>query len=525
MEPLTKLLFIGIDAMDKDLIHQWVKEGHLPTFKHLMENTAWGPTHNPPGLFAGALWPSFFTGVSPAQHSRYWFRQLQSGTYDMFTFRASQVKEEPFWNHLSRANKKVAVIDVPKTFPSENLNGIHIVNWGLHDPEGKITTWPPSLTAEVVEKFGENSLFDCNTIERDATGFAQLRDDLIRRLQKKTDLSLHFLKKGGWDCFVTVFSESHCAGHQCWHLHDPTHPLYDPAIARVTGDIMKEVYIALDAAVGKLLEQVGKDTHTIVLASHGMGPQYEASFLLDEMLEKLEKIPGENQPFIDSILQGVVDPKSSKKYPRMVNALKWVRDKLPRGVGIRRMLKKYTKAKMHERKLQALERLKKRKCFPIPNSNAFGGIRINLVGREPNGVIHPGTEYDDFCQSLTQDLFSFTNVENGEPLITKVLRTDEIYQGDHMDGLPDLMVEWSRAAPISTIHSPKTGEISGESDCPRTGDHKPEGLFFASGNSIKPGRIERPVSVMDFAPTIASLLEVELSEVEGQSIFIQNGGS
>lgn len=530
MPQLTKVLFIGLDAADKDLIHQWMEEGHLPTFKHLRETGAWGPTHNPPGLYVGAIWPSFHTSVSPAQHRCYCYRQLKLGSYDTQAFRAPMQAGESFWNQLSRANKKVAVIDVPKTEPSRDLNGIHIVDWGGHDPEDKIRTWPPSLADEMIKMYGENSLVDCNTIDRDAPGFMKFKESLKSRIKKKTDMSLHFLKQGGWDTFLTVFSESHCVGHQAWHLHEPTNALHDPDIVKITGDLMKDVYIALDEGVGKILKHVGPDTPVIVLASHGMGHHYDGNYLLDEMLEKLElfndgkSLPRLNRTvkdgtvhLMDSVLKGAMRPKGSRKYRRIVKMLKWVRDRLPPGVGIRMALKHYTTARIEEKKRLAFERLRERKYFAIPNNDTFGGIRINLVGREPNGKVHPGAEYDDLLQSLTQDLLGFTNADTGKPVITQVLRTDEIYQGPHRDELPDLMPEWSRAAPIHNVYSPKTGTIPGAGDSPRTGDHKPEGLFFAVGPSIQPGPIGKPVSVMDLAPTLASILGVELSGIEGQS--------
>ena len=43
-------------------------------------------------------------------------------------------------------------------------------------------------------------------------------------------------------------------------------------------------------------------------------------------------------------------------------------------------------------------------CFDIPNGEVYGGIRVNLVGREPQGKIKPGVEYDAFCDALTRDL-------------------------------------------------------------------------------------------------------------------------
>jgi len=112
----------------------------------------------------------------------------------------------------------------------------------------------------------------------------------------------------------------------------------------------------------------------------------------------------------------------------------------------------------------------------------------------------------------------FINVTTGEPLVKAVLRSADLYQGDNMRYLPDLLVEWNRSAPVSEVFSPKTGRIAGTYTKCRTGDHTSEGLFFIRGPSIASGQVQAQVSVMDLAPTIASLTGVELADVDGKSI-------
>jgi predicted AlkP superfamily phosphohydrolase/phosphomutase len=102
--------------------------------------------------------------------------------------------------------------------------------------------------------------------------------------------------------------------------------------------------------------------------------------------------------------------------------------------------------------------------------------------------------------------------------VKAVLRSADLYEGENMHYLPDLLVEWNRSAPVSEVFSPKTGRIAGEYKKCRTGDHTSEGLVFLSGPSIAPGQLRTPVSVMDLAPTIASFTGVELDGVDGRPI-------
>ncbi len=501
MSAPTKLLVIGIDAADKDLIQQWHAEGLLPTIGGLIQDAAWGYTENPVGLYVGAVWPSFYTGVSPAEHARYCYEQLQPGSYDNFRFHPYDVKVEPFWDLLSRAHKRVAVIDVPKTYPSKSIDGMHIVDWGAHDADfPRVVTSPPELAAEVTALFGTDHIHNCNAYRTQPEEFVGFRDDLISRVKRKADLSAHYLNQGGWDCFVTTFSESHCAGHQCWHLHDPGAPKHDPQLAEAVGDPIKDVYIAIDAAVGRLLEEAGSDTTAIILASHGFGPHYDATFMLDTMLARIASANRKGLP-----------PMSTAR------GLKRIWRSLP--LSLRQHLAPW------RNKLTRMGFNPRVTCdaFQIPNNDVFGAIRINLIGREPQGRIGPGADYESICKSLAEDLLQFTNVETGEPLVHNVLRVSDLYHGTHMNYLPDLLVEWNRNAPVRSIHSPKTGTIRGKYEKCRTGDHKATGMFFMRGPGVRPGPVARTVSVMDFAPSITTFLGVDASQFEGQAFLDEVG--
>ena len=55
----------------------------------------------------------------------------------------------------------------------------------------------------------------------------------------------------------------------------------------MTGDPVREVYVAIDHAIGELLRAAGDDCLVIVLLSHGMCARYGAQFLLPDILVRL----------------------------------------------------------------------------------------------------------------------------------------------------------------------------------------------------------------------------------------------
>lgn len=497
--PLTRVLFIGVDAWDKDLVLQWAQAGLLPTVRRFLERGAWGLTANPEGFYVGSVWPSFWTGLSPGRHGRYCYAQIRTGTYQHRRVTPLDTAGRPFWEALSQAGRRVAIIDVPKTAPSQQINGLQVVDWGTHDPEIGFCASPPSLAGEIESRFGPHPVGPCDAPARGPAELASLRDALLRGVKTKSELTGHFLSQGGWDLFLTVFAESHCVGHQFWHVHDPSHPRHDPALANALGDPMKDVYVAIDAEIGRLLARVGDDTAVFVLASHGMGPHYDGTFLLREILDRLQRA------------------EVARPARVTARALEWAWSGVPGPV--RRLLRPLrARAKANLGHASSLPNLAGHRYFQTPNNDVYGGIRINLEGREPHGRVRPGPEYDRICRDLARDLLALVNSGTGRPVVRRVLRTADLYRGERVRDLPDLVVEWDRETPISTIHSPKTGTIHGAYQGTRTGDHKLHGLLLAAGPAIVPGRLSEPVSVMQLAATVASRLGVQLADLDGAPV-------
>jgi predicted AlkP superfamily phosphohydrolase/phosphomutase len=498
----TKLLFLGVDALDKDLVLHWAAAGTLPTFRRLLSTAAWGVTNSPPGLFVGAIWPSFWTSVSPGRHARYCYQQIRPGSYEKVPVRPADTGAPAFWDALSGAGKRLAIIDVPKTHVANGLNGLHIVDWGTHDPDfDGPTTWPPALAGELVAAYGPDPVGNCNVYGRQEQ-YVRLRDDLVARVATKRRLVADVLEREQWDCVVAVFSESHCVGHQCWHVHDPSHQRHDPDVRRRVGDPIRDVYVALDAAIGQLLDHADPATEVFILGSHGMRPHYDATFLLDAMLRRIES-PGAR----------LERPRAA---PIAARAWRW----MPRGVRwLLSPLRGPVKARLQAQEARlGGDDVASRRYFAVPNNDACGGVRVNLAGREPNGTVRSGADFDAMCAALERDLNAFVNMDTGKPVIRRVLRTRALYRGPFIDHLPDLMLEWNHDAPIARVFSPRTGEIAGRYTKSRTGDHSPEGIFFVAGPGVVPGRLGRDVSIVDFGPTLAQRLGVRLEDVDGRSI-------
>ena len=511
-----KVVFLGIDAGNRHLLSRWAEEGTLPTLRGLLAKGLRGNTMSLPGLFTGATWPSFHTGVNPAKSGVYSWMQLRPGSYEPFRCLAgTELKRKPFWAHLSDAGRRVAVLDMPLSGLAEHLNGVQTVEWGAHDAQYGFTTWPRTLAGEIATRFGRHPLNDICNADRDTEAFIRFRDDLVQGTRIRAEITSHFVRDRGFDFVGQVWSESHCVGHQCWHIHDPAHPRHDAAQAARVGDPMKDVYAAIDWAIGDVLRNVDDDTTVIVLASHGMGYKYGPQILLEKILLNLGVAAPAAQP--------LPTPPAPRLRDRVDPFLTWGWQHAPQALRallqpIRKPLREYMLPE-GKRRAPLIDPARSR-CFVVENNHAHGGIRVNLAGREANGLIAPGEELDRFCEALSRELLAIVDLDRGERVVSRVLRSDDLYHGEHRMLLPDLLVEWSSYAPISKIRigSPAIGELAGEYTFCRTGDHFPGGMFVATGPGIVHGVLDRTVSIMDLAPTFCAMLGVDLNDVDGEPI-------
>lgn len=514
MSTTRKVVLIGLDGTERSLLHKWADQGLLPTFRALLAKGLYGQTESIPGLFVASTWPSFYTGMNPANHRRYASTPLKPGSYEFEPrLTGEKVAGEPFWNHLCREGKKVAIMDVPHSTISPNLKGIQINEFGAHDAELGFQTWPPSLATEIIKRFGPPTNHpvhgNCNA-DRNESEIKEFRDLLLEEVSRKTELTKHFLHQNDWDFFAQVFTQGHCAGHQFWHLHDPQHPWHDPKVAQSVGDPVKDLYVAIDTAIGQIINEIDNNTTVIIFASHGMGLCTMPWGQLCKVLLRLgvasppkmnrwnvKKILNKNQwkPFLSGCWQQM--PKNIQTISRVVKQNLSPFYSLPRPIPLDPA---------------------SGKCFPVYDNQAHGGIRVNLLGREPNGQVRPGTEYEEFLQELTQDLLDIRNPSTGNRIVKKILRTTEHFDGEYLKELPDLLLEWNTEEPIPSMRSEKIGEMSNTFWHPRTGHHKPDGLFIAYGPNIQAGHLEQPVSIMDLAPTITKLLDVQLLKTDGHPI-------
>ena len=70
----------------------------------------------------------------------------------------------------------------------------------------------------------------------------------------------------------------------------------------------------------------------------------------------------------------------------------------------------------------------------------LGNVYINVRGREAQGVVQPGPEYDALKRELKTKLEAIVDPENGERPVSRVVLREEAYREFDPNLIPDLFV-------------------------------------------------------------------------------------
>lgn len=519
-----RVLVIGWDAADAELIEQWCSEGLLPNLSRMRSRGTGFRMETTAEMVHVSAWPSIFTGTSPDKHGLYHAYVMRPGEQNPARPRPDLSPFPFLWKVLSDQGKRCVVMDAFLTCPLQGFNGSQIVDWGSWSRFWEPTMTPASLEGEIKKKFGPYPAEDHSRVGMvpppDPEGFYRR---LLAAVAKKTEVVKWLMDKEEWDFFLVVFGESHPVGHYFWHFHDTTHPAHT---AGKSGDLqhaVRGVYAALDKALGEILEAVDEQTTIFVLSGDGMGPNYSGSHILSELLSRMGLLNNGRSS------RGAA--KAAKPKTDLLGAL---RKLIPQGLRARisaTLLPRRLNEKLSLRWKTAGIAWDQTRAFLIENANE-GYIRINLKGREPQGTVEAGQEYEGLCQEIVQTCQAMINPANGKPAARTVYKTDDIYRGPCRSHMPDILIHWNEDARLATeLLTEKYGLVRSKEPgwaLPPyyTGNHRPNAFAFVAGPDVPQGESLRGASILDIAPTVLGRFGIPppaymdgegLTELSGQS--------
>jgi predicted AlkP superfamily phosphohydrolase/phosphomutase len=366
---------------------------------------------------------------------------------------------------------------------------------------------PKDFLRKQIKKHGEHPVRSCHNYTAEADSIKRMCSALIEGIEQRTRMYMELLSGDDWDFYYAAISEGHCASHLMWHLCDDGHPAFSDVLAQELRQPLLRVYRAIDRGIGELRRVAGENCSFVIYLTHGIGANYSAVSVFPDILREFNaNWAGDRKGKKNS-----AEASSSSTLDKIWQATV---GKLP--VAVRGDLKRYIPINLRAWITQKRKENVARKRSSLSHSVAqdgFSAVRVNLLGREPAGLILAGSEYTEYVDALVAELSSLVNIDTGEPVLGQVFRADTHLDPLELTGGNDLTIWWSKAAPIRAVKSATLGRFDTETKEKRTGEHIMHGALIINDSRFEAGnRNITGMSVIDVAPTICELAGVEPGE-------------
>jgi predicted AlkP superfamily phosphohydrolase/phosphomutase len=268
--------------------------------------------------------------------------------------------------------------------------------------------------------------------------------------------------------FVAAIETTDRVSHMMWRLIDPTHPMYDAALAAKYGNAIENIYKRADDLVGRIRAKLPPDVVFIVMSDHGFH-SFRRGVNLNTWLVQNGYMAFEGQESGKKTLADLFGRG------RFFEGVDWSRTK----------------------------------AYAV----GLGQIYFNLKGREGHGIVSPGAEYTQLQDEIRSKLVNLADPKTGQPVFRDIYKRDDIYKGEYLQNAPDLEVGFNdgyRVGWQDTLGG-ISRDVIDDNDRKWSGDHCATATEISGGVLFMNRKIDadRP-SIMDLAPTVLTYLGVPL---------------
>jgi predicted AlkP superfamily phosphohydrolase/phosphomutase len=496
---------IGLDGATFDLLDPWFAQGELPRLSWFRKEGCSGVLHTVPNLHSAAAWTSLVTGKNPGKHGIFFFVERDHDFRQRF-FSGADRKADALWHILSRAGKRVGVINVPMTFPAEPVNGVMVSGIDAPSIRHKKSIYPPELKHryDILQKRYDivpavDILMKRDDVESAVRGWLEVTEHRL-------ELCRQLLRDQTFDFFMVTLLITDWAHHNLWKYYDPSSPAEVQADLSTRRDIMLDIYRAVDGAVGELCDLAGKDANILIVSDHGAGRYQGGSMALMGWLEQNGYLVFRQRRRLADLQEGFREHVFSP-----------LKERLPQG--LKRIIKSSFPHVWKEPQVRTaqggFEEIDWTRTRAYTESR-WHNVWINVKNHGGRGIVNPGPEYRGLLEELKAALLNWRDAPSSRRVVDRVLFRSEIYSGPYADRAPDIQIWWNDDVCLASPKRPK--ETGGPNAW--SGDHRRNGIFMAKGPDVRAGEALGPLSIYDVAPTILHLFGLPLPpDMDGRAIL------
>jgi len=329
-------------------------------------------------------------------------------------------------------------------------------------------------------------------------------------LSYKVKAARHIIEKEKRDLVVFHIWGSDLIQHRFWALMDPGHSDYRPGIARAMEESILGYFRQIDDSIAELRRCFGADEAVIVMSDHGFGEVKKSvdlnawlaregylqfkrtlgtrfrlalwklgfaptAFLsvflrVIRLLQRFVKIPS---PDPGRMMEGAWKPRAPLFLS--LNDADWSRTRAYSKIGI-------------------------------------GQIVLNVRGREPEGIVEPGDDYDHLTAEIRDKLLGLTDPEPGAPLFDRIFLRRERFSGEFADEMADIFIPPSEHGYVARTPSNILFSSRFLYETPMKEGHRLHGVLAAAGEGIRAGAAIENARIEDIAPTILYYMGHEIPD-------------
>jgi predicted AlkP superfamily phosphohydrolase/phosphomutase len=428
-------------------------------------------------------WTSLMTGKRPGEHGVFDFFQKEAPDSEYFHFASSQdVRSATIWSLASDHGRRVISLNFPLMFPPPAVDGYVVPGGWMPWRQLRLGCHPPGLfdRLKALPSFEPREMaldmkLEAKAIEGCAAEeYADWIRLHMRREQRWAEILRYLLEdEEQADLVAVMFDGPDKLQHLCWRFIDPAMRPAAPTEweAEIIG-LCDRYFADLDEIIRDLVERAGPDATVVLASDHGFGPSSDVLYL-NAWLEEHGYLAWAQD---DGGTAATDAPEVGfSQMTRHVFQFDWSR----------------TVA-----------------YAATPSSQGIHVVRA-AEARPPMSA----ERYEALCAELAAGVLEIRHPVTGRPLVSEVQRRADAFAGAYEELAPDLSLVLDDGAAVSILRSEtivRTREVP-------NGNHRPEGIFLASGPAIRSGASLAELSIVDVAPLLLYSLDVPVpTDVSGR---------
>ena len=283
----SKVLLIGLDATDWDLLSEKIAAGKLPNLANLIKRGASGPLRSLRPLFSPALWATISSGKRPYQHNITGFVLPTSSGGGLRTYDSASRSSPAIWEMLSSVHQISNVVGWWNSAPAEKIRGVmvdetfRVAQFPCNIPwEVSPTSVTPSFLAEELAKCRRHpqqlstqllqrlipKLYEIDpTVDWRLSAIAKILAEDLTTLQT----TLYLMKEHPWNFTSLYLIGLDSFSHQGTSFREPITGHADQLGIEHYGELIDRAYELYDEWVGLLVTAAGEEATIVLVSDHG----------------------------------------------------------------------------------------------------------------------------------------------------------------------------------------------------------------------------------------------------------------